>query len=90
MVSTMVAPGPSLNTPSALVPQIWGLARCPLCHTQNPSMTSVAVSAGADWKCSRCDTRWDAVRLATVAGYAVWVAAHNAAVNAAPHAAAAA
>ena len=81
MVSTMVAPGPSLNTPSALVPELGGLATCPSCHTQDRSMTNLAVSAGADWQCSRCGSRWDAVRLATVAAYAVWLAAHTSSVD---------
>ena len=40
-------------------------------------MTNRAVSAGADWRCSRCGWRWDAGRLATVAAYAVWLAAHT-------------
>ncbi|MBI4485395.1 MAG: hypothetical protein HY655_05235 [Acidobacteria bacterium] len=42
-------------------------------------MTNLAVSAGADWQCSRCGSRWDAVRLATVAAYGVWLAEHTAA-----------
>jgi hypothetical protein len=42
-------------------------------------MTNLAVSAGADWRCSRCGSRWDAVRLATVVAYAVWLAEHTAA-----------
>jgi hypothetical protein len=36
-------------------------------------MTHVAVGPGADGHCGRCGQRWDAVRLATVATYAVWV-----------------
>lgn len=78
MVSTLVAPRPSLKTPSALAPDLVGLAVCPSCHTQDLSMTNVAVHAGADWRCSRCGSRWDAVRLATVAAYAEWVSAHTA------------
>jgi len=78
MVTTMVASRPSLNAPSALAPALIGLAVCPSCHTQDPSMTNLAVSAGADWQCSRCGSRWDAVRLATVAAYAVWVSEHTA------------
>lgn len=78
MVSTLVAPRPSLNTPSTLAPELVGLAVCPSCHTQDLSMTNLAVSAGADWQCSRCGSRWDAVRLATVAAYAVWVSRHTA------------
>ena len=78
MVSA-VAPRPSVNTPSASVHELVGLARCPSCHTDDPSVTTLAVSAGADWRCSRCGSRWNAVRLATVTAYAVWVAEHTAA-----------
>jgi hypothetical protein len=77
MVSTMVASGPSLNTPSARAPELEGLATCPSCHTQDPIMTNLAVSAGADWQCSRCGSKWDAVRLVTVAAYALWLTAHE-------------
>ena len=91
MVSTMVAPGPSLNTPSALAPELDGLATCPSCHTQDPTKTNLAISGGADWQCSRCGSRWDAVRLATVAAYAVWLAVHaSSSIDPALHAAAAA
>ena len=86
MVSTVVAPRPSLNTPSTLASEVVGLAMCPSCHTQDRTMTNLAVSAGADWQCSRCGSRWDAVRLATVAAYAVWVSTHMAtSVNPATH-----
>jgi hypothetical protein len=78
MVSTVVALRPSLNTPSALTPEFVGLAICPSCHTEDPSMTNLAISAGADWQCSRCGSRWNAVRLATVAAYGVWLADHTA------------
>jgi hypothetical protein len=74
MVSTVVADRPSLKTPSALAPELAGLATCPSCHTEDPGMTNLAVSAGAGWQCSRCGSRWDAVRLATVAAYAAWLA----------------
>ena len=77
MVSTVVAPGPYLNTPSALESELVGLATCPLCHTEDASVTNRAVSAGADWHCSLCGWRWDAARLATVAAYAVWLAEHT-------------
>ena len=86
MVSTVVAPGPSTKTPPALVPELAGLATCPLCHTQDPSMTTLAVSAGAAWQCLRCGSWWDAGRLATVAAYAAWVAARTAPVDPALHA----
>jgi hypothetical protein len=36
-----------------------------------------AVEAGADWCCTTCGQRWDAVRLATVASYALWAAEHD-------------
>jgi len=76
MVSTVVAPRPSLNTPSSPGPELAGLATCPSCHTHDLSTTNRAVSAGAGWQCSRCGSRWDAVRLATVAAYAAWASAH--------------
>ena len=50
-----------------------GFATCPLCHTADATMTSVAVAAGAEWHCVRCGQRWDAGRLATVAACAVWL-----------------
>lgn len=78
MVSTLIAPRRLLSTPSALAPELVGLAVCPSCHTRDPTMTNLAISAGADWQCSRCGSRWDAVRLATVAAYAVWVSEHTA------------
>ena len=74
MVSTMVAVEPV------------GLATCPSCHTQDPGMTNLAIGAGADWECSRCGSRWDAVRLASVAAYAVWVAARASSADPAPDA----
>ena len=77
MVSTLVAPRPTPGTPSTVSPELVGLAVCPSCHTQDSAMTNRAVSAGADWRCSRCGSRWDAVRLATVAAYAVWVSEHT-------------
>lgn len=87
MVSTSVAPRPSPNTPSTPAPEFAGLAVCPSCHTQDVSMTNLAVSAGADWRCSRCGSRWDAVRLAAVAAYAAWVSEHSgASVASAPQA----
>jgi hypothetical protein len=68
MVATLVLV-PSLNTPST---ELAGRAVCPSCGTQDPSMTNEALSTGADWTCSRCGSRWDALRLATVAAYAAW------------------
>jgi uncharacterized Zn finger protein len=69
---TAVASRPSVNTPPA-IREVVGFATCPSCHTEDPIMTNVAVGANADWRCRRCGQRWDAVRLATVAAYAVWV-----------------
>ena len=60
-----------------LDPELSGLATCPSCHTPDPSMTRLAVSTGAEWHCSRCGSRWDAVRLATVAAYALWMSEHT-------------
>jgi hypothetical protein len=77
MVSTIVAPRPSLNTSSAPGHEPAGLAVCPSCHTQDLGMTKAAVTAGADWRCSRCGSRWDALRLATVAAYSVWASEHT-------------
>ena len=62
--------------PSSEISQ--GLAKCPSCHTEDPSVTNLAISAGLDWQCSRCGSRWDAVRLATAAAYAAWVAEQTA------------
>lgn len=75
---TAVASRPSMNAPSPLAPELVGLATCPSCHTADRSMTNLAVSAGADWHCTRCGQRWDAVRLATVAAYAVWLSERTA------------
>jgi hypothetical protein len=49
------------------------LATCPSCHHADAMMTTAAISAGADWRCTRCGQRWDRVRLATVAAYARWL-----------------
>ena len=46
-----------------------GFATCPLCHTPDAVVTIEAVSAGADWKCSRCSHPWDRIRLANAAAY---------------------
>lgn len=55
-----------------------GPATCPSCHTEDLTMTNGAVEAGAHWNCSRCGQLWDAVRLKTVAAYAVWLAGRTA------------
>lgn len=52
------------------------LVSCSLCHTTHPSLTRDALEAAGDWRCSRCGQRWSARRLATVAAYAAWAAAH--------------
>jgi tRNA(Ile2) C34 agmatinyltransferase TiaS len=41
---------------------------CPLCHTAMPGDDA----AGADWRCPRCDHRWNVKRLAVVAAYAAF------------------
>ena len=43
---------------------------CPLCHTAMPG----AEVAGADWRCPRCDHRWNVHRLSVVAAYAEFCA----------------
>ena len=53
------------------------LAACPLCHTAHPSLTHDALDSGREWRCPRCDQRWDARRFATVAAYAAWVVAQE-------------
>ena len=73
MFSPLVAPRPPLITPTPVEPELVGFAACPSCHTEDHSMTKLAVSAGAYWQCAQCGSRWDARRLATVAAYAVWV-----------------
>ena len=55
-----------------------GFVTCPSCHTVDASMTNGALAGGGDWYCGRCGQRWDAVRLATAAAYAVWVSEHQA------------
>jgi hypothetical protein len=59
------------------VPDGLRLVSCPLCHTTHPSLTGDALEAGGHWRCIRCDQRWDARRLATVAAYAAWVATED-------------
>jgi hypothetical protein len=36
-------------------------------------MTIGTLTAGADWRCSRCGQRWDAARLTAVADYETWL-----------------
>jgi hypothetical protein len=72
-----VASPPSMRSPSTIAPEIVGRATCPLCHTVDPTMTNSALSAGADWHCLRCGQRWNAMRLAVVAGYAMWLSAQT-------------
>ena len=47
---------------------------CPLCHTVAAGVTEAGLIAGTGWRCATCDQRWDAARLAAVAGYAQFVA----------------
>ena len=72
-----VASPPPMRSLSTMAPEIVGRATCPLCHTVDPTTTNIALSAGADWHCSRCGQRWDTIRLAAVAGYAVWLSART-------------
>jgi transposase-like protein len=70
---------PSMSPLVDVAPDLTGFAKCPLCHTADSRVTNLAVSEGADWHCTRCGQRWDALRLAAVAAYAVWLAEHTAA-----------
>ena len=70
---------PSMSPVADVVPDLEAFATCPLCHTADSRVTTLAVSGGADWLCARCGQRWDALRLRTVAAYAVWLAEHTAA-----------
>lgn len=47
---------------------------CPLCHTIATEVTADDLASGRGWRCATCDQRWDAGRLATVSGYAQYVA----------------
>ena len=47
---------------------------CPLCRTAFPTGSAETMASGANVVCSRCDVRWDAARLETVAAYARYVA----------------
>ena len=76
MVSILATSRPELVAGPAGLPGVVGLAVCPLCQTAHVSLTTVDVSAGADWECSQCGARWDARRLATVTAYSAWVEAH--------------
>jgi hypothetical protein len=67
---------PSTSEPVADTAELAGLATCPGCYTADPSLTMVAVDAGAAWRCVRCTQQWDAVRLATVAAYMTWLSEH--------------
>ena len=53
-------------------PVIQRHATCPLCHTIDMSLSNDALASGGGWRCTICDQRWDAPRLATVAAYAAW------------------
>lgn len=68
---------PSMSALADVRPEPMGFATCPSCHTADPVMTNLAVSGGADWRCGRCGQRWDAIRLAAVAAYAVWLAEYS-------------
>jgi hypothetical protein len=72
MNSNRTAP-PTTTGPPADHPADPTLATCPMCHTQHPSLTRVAVAAGEEWRCSRCAQVWNEQRLSAVAAYARWV-----------------
>lgn len=50
---------------------------CPSCQTTDATMTNEALKTGADWRCGRCGQRWNAIRLATAAAYAVWLSGYD-------------
>lgn len=58
-------------------------AICPNCHTTD-SVTMTAVSAGATWKCARCQQQWNARRLVAVAAYTAWMASRSGATAVTP------
>src|SRR5689334_14861446 len=62
-----------VGSPSPVDPDLVGFTRCPSCHTEDASITKLAVSTGAYWQCAQCGSLWDARRMATVAAYAAWV-----------------
>jgi hypothetical protein len=72
----------SKNTEPTVTADLGDRALCPGCHTADPTITMTAVMAGALWTCTRCAQRWDADKLAAVAGYAAWVASPAGAVYA--------
>jgi len=41
------------------------------------TLTNAALAAGRDWRCQRCQQRWDKNRIATVAAYDAWDAARR-------------
>ena len=69
----LLASQPSTRDPVADAAALTGLATCPGCHFAEPSLTMVAVSAGASWRCVRCTQQWNATRLVTVAAYMSWM-----------------
>jgi hypothetical protein len=69
----LLASQPSTSEPVADAAALTGLATCPGCHFTEPSLTMVAVSAGASWRCVRCTQQWNATRLATVSAYMLWM-----------------
>jgi hypothetical protein len=67
-----VASRRSNGTQSPIASALVELAACPLCHSEDPTLTNAAVIGGAGWRCARCGQSWDALRLATAAAYAAW------------------
>lgn len=72
MTQTSSFPRLAATTRRAESPDLRPQATCPLCHTRHALLTQQALDAGDDWQCGRCGQRWDALRLQTVADYAIW------------------
>ena len=49
-----------------------GFATCPTCHMVDTALTNASLAAGGYWRCGRCGSTWDQIRLATVAAYTAW------------------
>lgn len=68
---------PRTTVAIAETPQTSSLGTCPLCHTNNSSVTSQKLSSGGGWRCVRCGQQWDTRRLEAVAAYVIWAAEHK-------------
>lgn len=74
MASSSVLPA---DAPAAIIAEPEGFATCPRCHAVDTTLTNAALAAGRDWRCQRCQQRWDKNRIATVAAYDAWDAARR-------------